>query len=376
MNEKEALELIQKYDPNTAGYSLLYAIDENLLEKKEIVIAILQKNGYYLNKINERFKEDRDIILSASKSIIKPSFDMIPKKYQSDKEIVINMASQIGRNFDALQDDHKNDRDIILALAKKDTSGYYCDKVNKKFKNDKEIVIEAIKTLGYKAYKNFASQELQHDMDVVVTLLIRNPELLENNTLANDKNIVKEVIKHNWEAIKYAGEEIKHDKSITDNAISQNPRAILYLSDELQEEYKDIYISFIRQIEKTAEEAAEWWIEQIKGLYDSIEEYDYDLSMHPLKHILAFDKTALCSITEEQEEKFKKYITTYIKKSIIKDNRAILKTEYNPVGILKEAQTYSEIKAEFPLQTHMHIIGNDIIVNGKEIERNNNNKIR
>lgn len=154
------------------------------------------------------WNEDKQAILEGLKNrTIRVQLNDLSENLRDDKEVVLALIQNDGRNFKDASDRLKKDKEVVLAaLERYPLSFEYADKT---MKNDKEIVQAALKE-DWRLLK-YASQELK-----------------------NDKEIVEEAIGYNGKAIAYASQELKKDQQLVLKAITSNPIALEYASGDLK----------------------------------------------------------------------------------------------------------------------------------------------
>eukprot|EP01080_Neovahlkampfia_damariscottae_P013065 gene13065-8273_t len=125
---------------------------DSILEDKRMVKLILKKLPLYLSKLNEKQKNEKELIeiavLSNPVSLIYASNEM------------------------------RDDRDLVLlALEKSKKPKAFIESISNRLKNDGMVMIEAVKKTAYCFI--FASDELQFDLKFVIDSLDYNRDVLE-----------------------------------------------------------------------------------------------------------------------------------------------------------------------------------------------------
>lgn len=128
------------------------------------------------------------------------------------KEELIQRISDAGTNLADIEipEEFKKDYDIALAIAK--NNGYFIQKVDESI-IDKKIVLEALKSNSNSV--NFIPESFLDDKDVALVIVSNDGHMLwkMSDELIDDIDVVREAVKNNPEAIKFASDRIKNDST-------------------------------------------------------------------------------------------------------------------------------------------------------------------
>ena len=170
------------------------------LEDKEMMKIVLSSYPDAYEKMNEEFKNDKDLLnifLNAYISVER--FKWLPQKYQEDKETCLKIIANNADIYGSLNDQLKEDFDIAkIALKKIDNFKY----ASTTLLNTKELVKGALKKYNVFSkgtrYINLGDK-LRDDEEFILELCYFGKErnrfkyLLASNRLLNDKNFISKV---------------------------------------------------------------------------------------------------------------------------------------------------------------------------------------
>lgn len=179
---------------------------KNLLDIKFFALLAVKNRGFALGRLPDKYKEDKEIILAASKSHFCAFYrasDALKKDIEFQKEVI-------------------NENSLCLAWA------------DDKLKNNKEFVMGAVKKDGFSF--GFASDELQKDEELGLEAVMQNGLALQNEFIYKIRAIALEAVKRNGLALEFASDILKNDREIVTEAIKQNPQAFKFASKALQDD--------------------------------------------------------------------------------------------------------------------------------------------
>lgn len=270
MTEDEALEYISfqkehdRYATKRAGKlqiievpSVPTGIPKAYFSDRQFVEKAVKINGLSLTLAADKFRQDRELILSAAEnsgdslyfylnlpSALKNDFEFMQKllslnggflkqmKFElfnpftaEEKQLILTAVEQ---NYEAA--DHiknsgnfalNNDKEFVLALVK--TDGRVLKFVGNDFKVDEEIVIAAAKNT-YRAFE-YASHRLRTDENFVLKLLKINPSCLAYapRKLREDRALVENLMEIHPYVYRYAKGEMKKDIGLALRAVRLDP---------------------------------------------------------------------------------------------------------------------------------------------------------
>ena len=232
---KHNKKLISNYQNDPHRFKIA---SKKIKNNKNIVLAVMKKNGYLLEYTSDELKNDREVVITAISNSNGQALQYASEQLKNDREVIFTALKYNSDLLKHASDELKNDREIIIAALQKNASEYGSECVLKyvsdDFKNDFEIVKIAIKNSDYAL--QYASDKIKNDREFVMTAVKKNGHALESasNELKNDHEIVMTAIKNSGEALQYASDELKNDYEIVMAAVKSNGYALEYASDELK----------------------------------------------------------------------------------------------------------------------------------------------
>ena len=158
---------------------------------------------------------------------------------KKDRDIVLAVVKKNGELLDYACEELKGDKEIVLAAVKQ--NGHALIWASQDLMGDKEIVLYAVNTCG--AVLCFASEKLKGDREIVLAAIKQygGALLYACEELKGDKEIVLNAVKRNGDSLEYASKELKGDKEIVLAAINQNLKSLIYASEDLKKDKEIIY---------------------------------------------------------------------------------------------------------------------------------------
>ena len=227
--------LISNYQNNPQRFKIA---SKKIKNDKNIVLAVMKKNGFLLEYTSDELKNDREVVIAAISNSNGQALKYASEQLKNDREVIFTALKYSSDLLKHASDEIKNDREIIIAALQKNASEYRSECVLKyvsdDFKNDCEIVKIAIKNSDYAL--RYASDKLKNDREFVMTAVKKNGHALQSasNELKNDHEIVMTAVKNSGYALQYASEQFKNDREIVMAAVKKNGSALEYASDELK----------------------------------------------------------------------------------------------------------------------------------------------
>ena len=144
------------------------------------------------------------------------SLKNLPKKFSSNKEIVLHAITKTPRDLEFVSDSLQNDRDIIFTAV---SNGIRLERIPVKFRNDKEIVLIAIKKFPFNFQQ--ASLELKEDPDVIITALNNRISMgfIKSQLIFVNNDVIFAALKNNPNFYRTLPEEKQNDVKIVMEAI-------------------------------------------------------------------------------------------------------------------------------------------------------------
>lgn len=233
------------------------------LDNKKSVIKLLNNNCIWLHEISKSLQQDRDISLLAVKKDGR-NFEYLQPEFLNDREVILTALkskyadySHIAQNVD---NGILNEPDIAETLLKKYTyalkylNQYYQDNrelilklnvinledMSQRLKHDKEVVLQCVSSWGNQL--QFASADLQDDSEVVIEALKCNGLALEfaSERLRSDLNIIKLAMRHTRGAVMFMSDYAKSNKEIIQSLIKNDLCCLQYASPELQTHFMNL----------------------------------------------------------------------------------------------------------------------------------------
>lgn len=248
--------------------------DQSFADDKEVVIAAVSRNVYLLEKVSERLRKDKDVLLAAvvtyTPSEYDPKRDLYPKEnldivfkvnpsINDDTDFILKVVELINSKFSKYKKNEmirklvayaserlKDDKDFMLALLKCYHKEYglheLIDFASPRLKGDKDFMVTTIKSsvrwIDICRLIGFSCKKLKGERDFMVEVLnfIQNrepfdlfmilPDLFEkiaSEELLNDKDLMLSAAKiwalDTLHAMKKGGSKILDDKEIILEAI-------------------------------------------------------------------------------------------------------------------------------------------------------------
>lgn len=272
INDKKS-DLLNNIEYNKYAFS---SASEELKNDKEILMKELNYRGDSLYYSNELLRDDKEVVLIAVKNNWN-AIQYASKRLQNDKDVVLEAVKckwiDLYHALLYTSVELRDDKDIALEAVK--NRCYYLEYVSERLKDDKDVVLEAIKkpmlvldmereiekltntleerhSLWYAFYDKFwfnivfdsalkyASDRLKDDKDIVIEAVKNDWNAIEyaSDRLKDDEDVVIEAIKNDWNAIKYSSERLKNNKKIVLDAIANHLDTLDCIPIELKNEKK------------------------------------------------------------------------------------------------------------------------------------------
>ena len=242
-----------------------------ILTEREIIDLYTKDYGFgwendpLVNKIIDKrniledyntLKNNEDKIEFIKKNIYK-LISLDAEKFVKDEDVIISVLCWYDSSeevFNFASDELQNDIDFIFEVLKTDGNLLKC--VKDEFKNDKELVLVAVNNDGYAV--EYASENLKKDREIVLTAVGRNGFVLEglSNDWKDDKEIVLTAVEKTGVALCYASDRLKNDKEIVLTAVKGTALALEDASEELKDD-KEIILVAVKQHSETLKFASD-----------------------------------------------------------------------------------------------------------------------
>lgn len=180
----------------------------------ELVRLAVKKNGYALAYASQRLCDDYETVMIA----VRKTGQSL--KYASDglrrnREIIDAAIHSDGCALEYVPEDLQQDRQLVMEAAKNNCSWPL---IPKAFQTDKEIALEVI--ARYENVYPYIPDELADDMDIILAALDRHSDIIATVVLSlpdevlSDKEKMLQIVTYNSAALEYASEELKKDKEV------------------------------------------------------------------------------------------------------------------------------------------------------------------
>lgn len=198
------------------GWILCFA-SERLRGDYETVMLALQNEGLAYRDISEEMKHRRDVVLAAV-SEDGMVYQQIPKEYKADREIALAAVLADGAVLGLVPAAYREEREFVLAAVTRYCSGFAVDSllpfIPRRFLSDKEIVIHLVAIEGY--FYQDADPKFARDIDVLEEVVKHNSYLFEefDEDIRGNKEYAKRFLSHEVTLWCDLSEELQHDKEL------------------------------------------------------------------------------------------------------------------------------------------------------------------
>lgn len=262
VNKDNILPLIERAITNSEMELLSALVKElDLLDNKNIALAMIKKNIDNLKIFNKSLMDDKDFALNAVQKCQGMHLETLVNTYFSSKlendldiflkvvERSVPMTHSLLGYIQSKSNLWKNDHQLALELCKSHIPYFFPD-ISENLRNNKTLAIQlvpldgnAIKSLGY---------NLQNDEDILSVIIesVPNDYLIPilfkstdphmwnlnslGNTIRNNSALMFNIVSRNIEAMEFIGEKLRADPIFIAKAISINPQAFKFMNKELK----------------------------------------------------------------------------------------------------------------------------------------------
>lgn len=193
-------------------------------DDEEIVRLAVKKSGYALGYASQRLQNDYETVMTAVKKI-GTSLKYASDELRRNPEIIAAAIHSDGRALEFVPEDLQQNRQLVLEAAK---NGCNWSLIPKEFQRDKEIVLQVI--AHYEDVYPEVPDEIADDMDIILAAIEGHPnswpvELYLSDAILGDKEKMLKIVSIKSTALAYASEEVKKDKDVAlaalDHAIKE-----------------------------------------------------------------------------------------------------------------------------------------------------------
>jgi predicted RNA-binding protein (virulence factor B family) len=182
---------------------LISYFDEKLMHDRNIILDAVTSNGRALKYADDDLKKDPEIVSRAIDNCFYGDFVLqyADKRFLKDKSIVMKIIDKESAIvvYDSIDEVLKNDKDILLALFKKDFLIHdIFKKINNANRKDRNLALSSLSDNFYSfpSSYHFFDESLKHDKMFMINVLEIAPEIiyLMNQTLLNSKEFIVELL--------------------------------------------------------------------------------------------------------------------------------------------------------------------------------------
>jgi len=227
----------------------IYHINKSYWTNLELIKYVLQNKYHrfdFFHCMPESIRFNKEVALLACKYNIEQLKYTNPE-FRFDREFMFEIIMHNGSALNYASEDLKLDKELILTALRcqHNSSLIILESIPDVLRTDKEVVIEAVQLNG--DLLKDASLNLRTDYDVVLAAVNSKGKSLgfASFNLRANREIVLAAISNDGEALEYASAELCADRDIGKIAIKNSNKAFIYLSEELQFD-KDYIIELLQ----------------------------------------------------------------------------------------------------------------------------------
>lgn len=239
-NKKEVLEMLK------SGREDFY-IDEispELLDDREVMLALVQNHGYSIDDLPEKYKNDEELLLSSDDDLL---FTLASKELLDNPDFLLKLpwhTSQVDVIYDSCSERLKKDPEFIKKLLEEVEAGVPHEPDEDPASNLAEYIIDKDHSMVYPIWDYFFPKTTDS--------FLRNALRIDGNLLEltvdkikDDEKFVKIAVTSAGQALQDASYRLKDDKNIVLAAVESDGAALLYASDRLKGD-KDVVLAAIK----------------------------------------------------------------------------------------------------------------------------------
>ena len=290
--KNDRLIILEAAKPGNDKFAMSYfpnfEMDEKHKDDFEIINKCIDVDGYNFLHASERLKNNKELVLKAIKNI------QIPP----------------GGNIIYHCGDTLNDNDVLIAAAKKDLT--LKDSLPKEIFDNKNFVEEILMNFKYGHYESIDGESKYfHNL-----LYLKH----KNSKFLNDRGLILKVLKKNksGELLKFVDSKFKKDKEIVYAAIKNNGEAIIYADKKFINDRKLIFKSIKTGLESFLNPILKKYHKDEKFIYEAVKNNpaNYKKINNSLK---SNKKIALCAVENYG------FLLEYVPKKLRADREIVLK---------------------------------------------------
>jgi len=202
-----------------------YAPIEGYRDNKDFMMNLCKVSGYALEFVDEELLSDKELVLQAVRHSYGDALKWAPKDFHRDRDFMLDCVSVSAE---------------VLKL------------VSNKCKNDEGAKTKSVKGVffcyrrGGKDGLPFPTGPCNPTNKVQCESCARVLEDPNNCPLPQDREFITNALARNWQALKFADQELRGEKDIVLAAVRSGGLAIKYASEELQAD-RDVAIEAVKQ---------------------------------------------------------------------------------------------------------------------------------
>ena len=199
----------------------------------EYAIKKVLRDPFDLEKLDDVYKADKEVVMAAVQNG-GSALEFASDSLKDDKEVVMAAVKESSFAFQYASDELKTDLDVIATGLK---NYLHLDKLPDKLKADKEVVFAFVATAG-ENLSDVKDETLRDDKDIVKAAVRNDSSAYEyaSERLKADPEIISEALKNDncSYAFRYFDDKLKADKSLVLKAVSRDPNTLAEVSDQFK----------------------------------------------------------------------------------------------------------------------------------------------
>ena len=244
----EAFKYISRTTPKE-GYDALSILDKYPRALKyagrNFTLYVVSRQPLALQYASEESKNDKDVVLAAAKKDIE-SLQYASEELRKDKEFLLEVLNKGIKDVDFLSGWNFADSSVQESISeelRKNDKGVFLAGLKKglwmidhstihKLIKDQEVILAAVKKDGLAL--QYADEDLKKDEEIVLAAVKQNGLALQyaHKDLRKNKKVVLAAVEQNGLALEYASERLKNDTKIVLAAVNQDERALQYAGEK------------------------------------------------------------------------------------------------------------------------------------------------
>lgn len=226
---KEMVTWIRKLK-RASHYSLFLQAPDHIKNSRDVVYAAVCSDGKVLDYVPETFQHDRGIVMAAVKQNCEV-FQNIAEEFRADREIALLAVRGHGKLLQYAASELHLDRQVIAAAVATESRALLLYPPDCW---DVDLVLAAMPKARDAAFRSFMRDEKVAEIfgqrDFLMAALEKDPMILQfaSKDLKKDKELVLHAVERCWETLQYASCELQSDLDIVTSALAQNPLALQF----------------------------------------------------------------------------------------------------------------------------------------------------